>query len=152
MLKPGEQIEDMVITTGVEEAMPLWPFCLPTIKDDHSIIVDCSEVSFSKLGIGHTFGVMDLIPQSLDWEDLTWQMSLNGRPIDLEAFGTYDFVHPDLAPNPSQVREIFRTIRVWDVVLVNSTPGAHTLQGQVQFQEETYTWVVKFTVVSPLHD
>jgi hypothetical protein len=152
MLQPGGKIEEMVITTGVEDAIPLWSFCLPTIENNHRITVDCGELPFAKLAIGHTFGVMDLIPQPTAWEELTWQMSLDGRPIDLEAFGTYDFVYPDLAPNPSSVREVFRAMRVWDVVLVNPTLGAHTLQGQAQSQEEIYTWVVKFTVVASLHD
>lgn len=152
LLKPDDNINDMVITTGVESAVPLWAFCSSTIENDHLITADCGELSYASLAIGHTFGVMGLIPQSLDWEDLTWQMTLDGHPIDLEAFGTYNFVHPDLAPNPSPVREVFRTIRVWDVVLANPTPGTHTLQGQAQSQDEIYTWVVKFTVITPLHD
>src|SRR5215216_6558163 len=146
-LNPGEKIGEMVITTGVEDAMPLWPFCVPTIENNHLIVVDCGETSYTKLAIGHTFGVMDLMPQPVDWEELTWQMELDRHPIDLEAFGTYDFVHPDLASGPSLVREVFRVMRVWDVVLVNPTPGAHRLRGQARSEEGTYIWVVNFIVV-----
>jgi hypothetical protein len=152
MLQPGEKIEEMVLTTGVEDAFPLSSICLPTKENDHSIRADCREVSVrANLAIGPTFGVMDLIPQSMDWEELIWEMSVDGHPIDLKAFGVYDFVHPDLAPSPSPIREVFRVLRVWDVVLVNPTPGTHRLQGQAQSRDgvATYTWVVNFTVATP---
>ena len=97
MLESGDQIDSMVITTGVEDAAPLWAFCLPTVKSDHLITVDCAEVTFSKLAIGHTFGLMDLAPKGLVWSELNWELSLDGHPIDLNAFGTHSFVHPDLA-------------------------------------------------------
>jgi hypothetical protein len=151
-LQPGDKIEDMVITTGVENAYPLTAFCSPTIENDHSIRVDCGELSLcANLAIGQTFGVTDLIPPSIDREELTWKMSVDGHPIDLEAFGVYDFVRPDLAPSPSPVREIFKVARLWNVVLVNPTPGTHTLRGQAQPRDgaATYTWVVNFTVAAP---
>lgn len=150
MLKPGEMIDDMVITTGVENAIPFWAFCSSTKENDHSIRVDCGELSYANLAIGHTFGVMDLMPQSIDWEELIWELSLDGHPIDLEAFGVYDFVHPDMAPSPSPVREVFKRLRLWNVVLVNPTPGTHRLQGQAQSRDGAvaYTWVVNFTVAT----
>jgi hypothetical protein len=157
-LQPGDKIEDMVITTGVENAYPLTAFCSPTIENDHSIRVDCGELSLcANLAIGQTFGVMDLIhamnliPQPINWEELVWEMSVDGHPIDLEAFGVYDFVHPDLAPSPSPVREVFKMERLWNVVLVNPTPGTHTLRGQAQPRDgaATYTWLVNFTVATP---
>jgi len=133
MLKPGEKIDDMVITSGIEDAYPLSAFCSPTKENDHSIRVDCGELSVcANLAIGETFGVTDLIPASIDREDLTWIMSVDGHPIGLEAFGVSDFVHPDLALSPSPVREVFKVGRLWNVVLVNPTPGMHTLQGQAQ--------------------
>jgi len=148
MLKPGEKIDGMLITTDMEGAIPLWSFCSSTREIDHRIVVNCNELSFDKLAIGHPFGVVDLIPQSVAWEELTWQMAVDGHLIDLEAFGTYDFVHPDLALNPSPIREVFRTVKVWNVVLVNPTLGKHTLEGQTWLGEQTYTWVVNFTVAT----
>jgi hypothetical protein len=158
MLQPGEKIDDMVITTGAEHAYPLSAFCSATKENDHSIRVDCGELSFcANIAIGHTFGVMDLIhamnliPQPINWEELVWEMSVDGHPIDLEAFGVYDFVHPDLSPSPSPVREVFKMERLWNVVLVNPTPGMHRVQGQAQTRDgaATYTWVVNFTVATP---
>lgn len=152
MLKPGEKIDDMVITSGVEHAYPLSAFCSATKENDHSIRVDCGELALcANLAIGQTFGVADLIPASIDREDLTWKMSVDGHPIGLEAFGVYDFVHPDLVLNPSTGRELFKVGRLWNVVLVNPTPGTHRLQGQAQPRDGAapYTWVVNFTVATP---
>jgi hypothetical protein len=94
---------------------------------------------------------MDLVDPSIQWEELNWELSLDGRLIDLEAFGISDLVHPDLALSPSPVREVFRVLRVWDVVLVNPTPGMHTVQGQAKTRDgaATYTWVVNFAVATP---
>jgi hypothetical protein len=150
-LQPGEKIDDMVITTGVKDALPLLALCSATRENDHSIRVDCGELSVcANVAIGHTFGVMDLIPQSSGWDELIWEMSMDGHPIDLEAFGVYDFVHPDLAPSPSPVREVFKVARDWNVVLVNPTPGMHTLRGQAQSRDgaEAYTWVVNLPVAT----
>lgn len=111
VLKPGEKIGDMVITSDVKRAFPLWSFCLPIRESDHLITIGCSEVSFDTLAIGHTFGVMDLVPAHVQWEELNWRLAVDGWAVDLEAFGTYDFVHPDLTSNSSPVREVFRSIR-----------------------------------------
>lgn len=151
MLEPGEKIDDMVITTGIEDAFPLWAVCSPKKVNDRSISADCGELSYDNLAIGHTLGVMDLVDPSIDWDELNWELSLDGYPIDLEAFGVHDFVHPDFPSKPSPFREVFKQLRVWDVVLVNPTPGTHQLQGQAQSPDkaETYTWVVDFTVANP---
>jgi hypothetical protein len=144
MLEPGDKIDTMVITTGTEAASPLWAVCLPTVKNDHLITINCGEVPFSRLAIGHTFGVMDLLPEEADWSELTWELSLDDHAIDLDAFGTYSFVHPDIAPNPSPIKEVFRSVKVWDVVLENPTPGTHVLYGRAHSKDETYTWMVNF--------
>jgi hypothetical protein len=152
MLQPGETVDDMVITTGAEDAYPLWSLCSSTKENDHSIRVDCRELALcANVAIGHTFGVMDLIPPSMDWEELSWEMSVDGHPIDLQAFGVHDLAHPYLAPSPSPVREVFNVARLWNVVLANPTPGVHRLQGQAQSRDgaEAYTWVVNFTVATP---
>ncbi len=122
MLKPGAMIGDMVLTTDVEDTVPFWILCSRTKENDRSIRVDCDDLSFAKLAIGHTFGVMDLIGQCVNWQDFTWEMSLDGYPIDLKAFGVTDIVRPDLAPSPSLVREVFKRVDLWNVVLVNLNP------------------------------
>ena len=148
-LKPGEKVNDMVIATGVENAYPLSAFCKPVKENAHSIRMDCDVLSIrANIAVGDTSAMMDLIPSTMDWNELVWEMSVDGHPIDLEAFGIYEVVRPYMTTKPSPVREAFKWFRLWDVVLVNPTPGGHTVQGQAQSQDgtETYTWAVNFTV------
>lgn len=144
MLEPGDKIVDMVITTGVEDAFPLWSICTPKKVDDHLIMADCGELSYDNLAIGHTLGVMDLVDPSIDWEELNWKMFVDGHLIDLDAFGVYEFVHPDFPSKP--LGEVFKQLRVWDVVLVNPAPGMHRIHGQAHTPDgaEPYTWLVDF--------
>ena len=149
MLEPGDEIVDMVITTGAEDAFPLWSICGPQKVNGHTIKADCGELSHDNLLIGYTLGTMELFDPPIGWEELNWEMSVDGHPIDLPAFGVYDFVqifHPSHSG-----REIFKVSRVWDVVLVNPAPGMHRIHGQAQTPDggETYTWLVNFTVPAP---
>ena len=149
MLKPGDEIDGMVITTGTAKAPPLWAFCSPALESDGATIADCQVPPLSKLAIGHTFGVADPALQSMDWSALAWELYLDEQPIDLEAFGIYDFVMPDLAPYPSPVREVFRQLKSWDVVLINPTPGAHTLRGIARAEADLYKWAVNLVIEAP---
>jgi len=148
MLQPGDKIVDMAITTGVENAFPLWSICGPKKVNDHAIMADCGEISYyDNLAIGHTLGVMDLVDPFIDREELNWKMFVDGHPVNLKAFSVYEFVHPDFPSKP--LGEVFRVLRVWDVVLVNPAPGMHRVDGQVQDGGATYTWVINFTVPAP---
>jgi hypothetical protein len=149
MLKPGDEVNDMLITTGAAKVPPLWAFCPPSPVNDAVRAVDCRVPSLPRLSIGHTFRLADPVLQTLDWSALTWELSVDGQMVDLEAFGTYDFAVPDLAPHPSPLREIFRQFKAWDVILTNLMPGAHTLHGIAYSQAVTYTWTVNFTVEAP---
>ena len=134
MVKPGDEIDGMVITTGTSEAPPLWAFRWKTTEP----LVNCKVPPLPKLAIGHTFGLADQALQTLDWSALTWELYLDGHPLNLESFGIHNYVMPDLAPHPSPIREVFRQMRAWDVVLANPTPGAQTLHGMA-VQELTRT-------------
>jgi hypothetical protein len=37
-------------------------------------------------------------------------------------------------------------VTVWDIVLVNPTPGVHILQGVAKVENEIYTWVANFAI------
>lgn len=146
VLEPGSEIDNMVITTGVEDAVPLWAYCHCTSESDKQITVACPELSYPKLAIGTVFNLRDLIPASIDMPSLTWEIYLDEQPVNLNAFDIHDIVTPDLLPSPSPVREGFMIITVWDIVLENPTPGSHTLQGMARSEDETYSWAVDFTV------
>jgi len=148
LLKPGDKMDSMVITTGTMGVPPLWAFCSAARESDSMIAVDCHVPSLSKLAIGQPFDGADQALQALDWSALTWQLSLDGHPLDLATFGLYTYVLPDLASSPSPIREVFRQVKAWDVVLINPPAGIHTLYGIANSEADTYRWVVSFTIES----
>lgn len=147
-LQPGDDIAGMGLTTGAETAPPLWAFCSPAFENDGVLSSDCQVPALSRLAIGHTFGVADEVLQALDWSALTWELTLDGQALDVQAFGIHEFTIPDLAPWPASIREIFRRGRAWDVVLINPTLGEHTLHGVARAEAATFRWVVNFTVMT----
>jgi hypothetical protein len=145
-LQPGDRIADMSLGTEAEQAYPLWSYCsTPTVQGSITT-VDCEVPAVSRLAIGYPFEAAGRALDGLDWSELVWDLSLDQTTIDLYAFGTHDLVYPGLADHPSHIREVFRKIEVWDVVLEDLTPGAHTLRGSVQAGGRTYIWVVNLQV------
>lgn len=104
LLKPGDEISGMVITTGTAQAYPLWIFCSPPQENNDIVFEDCQVPPGMRLAIFHTFGAVDRALQTSDWPELTWTLSLDGERVDLPSFGTLDFVTPGLANHPSPVR------------------------------------------------
>ena len=50
------------------------------------------------------------------WSEHTYKMFINDRPVNLEAFGSIDFLHPRAGP-----------MRSWNVVIVATKQGEITL-------------------------
>lgn len=149
MLKPGDQVAGMTLTTGVGEAPPIWAFCSPQ-DNKHEIASDCRiPTTLSKVAIGPVFIIADEIPANLDGAEVTWNLSIDERLVDLAVFGTYDFVLPSTVSSPGPVREVFRKFTAWDVVLTDLKPGRHTLRGATQSKFESYSWVVDFVIERP---
>jgi hypothetical protein len=146
MVEPGDEIDGMVITNGTADAPALEAFCSPALENDRSMTVQCQVPPLPRLAIGRTFGKLGRTLQDLDWSLLTWELYLDKHLLDLAAFGLYDYVVPDLAESPSPIREIFRQVRAWDVILLNPTSGRHRLHGTAYDEANAYTWTVIFTV------
>lgn len=147
MLQPGDMIGDMLVTTDVEQALPLWNICSSTAQTEYAIHMNCGELPSANIAIGYPFGVRDF----MNWDAFHWELSVDGHLLNLQAFGVQDLTYWDLAPHPSPVREVFRWYRLWSVVLADPTPGNHEVQGKAWSDdgEVTYTWVVDFTVTRP---
>jgi len=149
MLRPGDTIDEMVITTGAAEASPLWAYCSLPQENTQVTTMDCDIPPLTKVAIGYVFGPNDEELQSLDWSTLAWELFIDDHPVDLAAFGTYEFAVPGLANHPSQVREVFRKMTVWDVVLENMKPGRYTLLSRIQLNGNTYEWLANIEVEVP---
>jgi hypothetical protein len=146
MLDSGDAIDGMTLTKGASDARPLWVFCSSEV-DDHVTIADCRvPQKIAKLAIGHGFLATGEVFPKTDWSELVWQLSIDGKIINLADFGTYDYLLPTMAPNPSPVREVFMKFRAWDVVLTNLQPGAHIIEGSVRSDAEEYRWIVNLII------
>lgn len=139
MVSIGDEIDGMILTTGAADARPLWVFCSSEVSGNMTT-ADCRVPQLEKLAIGHVLLGTDVAFGDAEWSDLQWELYLDDQYIDLQQFGTYDYLLPTMAPNPSLVREVFMKFRAWDVVLMNLQPGAHTLDGMVRADGEEYRW------------
>src|SRR4030042_2537156 len=114
LIRPGDMVGDFLVTTGEER------------KFTYGFDVDCSEeVSGQKTNISCILSVGDIVnittgiyddthSGKLDeyWSNSNYQLFIEGRPVDLQAFGTVEYHHP-----------IIGVIRYWNVVISTSKPG-----------------------------
>ena len=147
MMRPGDTIDGMSLTTGAKDAPPLWAFCSPAQYAGKTATSECNVPIIPKLAIGHILMPGDDTLTRLDWSEISWELTIDDQPIDLKSFGTYDFVMPAMSHNPSPVREVFLKFTAWDVVLTNLNPGEHTLQGSARMGNDSYTWVIHLTII-----
>ncbi|MGE5251904.1 MAG: hypothetical protein ACM3QS_16995 [Bacteroidota bacterium] len=145
MFQPGDRIRDMTLTTGAEQAYQLWSFCSAPVQKENVTSVDCGVPAISRLAIGYPFGIPD---KQQEGSDLDWELTLDGRPVDLHAFGTQVLVFPAMTARPSPIREVFRRVKIWDVVLENPTPGLHTVRGSLRVNDQPYLWNVDLSVAA----
>ena len=74
MLKPGDEIDGMVITTGAAKAPLLGAFCTAAQEEEHVMKADCRvPPKLSEVAIGHIFHLAE-IPTNLDWSKFTWKL------------------------------------------------------------------------------
>jgi hypothetical protein len=148
-LRPGDTWAGMSLTTGSDEAISIWTICQPTTSFRGRTQTDC-RVPLAPLAIGPS--AVDL-PKPAESVQLEWSLWLDGQPVALEAFGTYDLLLPRKAQHGRDALFIYRA---WDVVLAEPTPGPHTLL--VAFTQQTHSgkeigmtvetteWVINFMV------
>jgi hypothetical protein len=146
MLKPGDTIDGISVTTGAKDAIPVWAFCSPAQYAGDTTTADCSVPLVPRLAVGHILMPGDDSLARLNWSEIIWELSIDDQPIDLKSFGTYDFVLPAMSHDPSPVREVFVKFTAWDVVLTNLKAGEHTLQGSAQMGTYGYTWMIHLTI------
>ena len=158
-LQPGDSIGEMSLRSGGSEGPPIWAFCVPVFGSLGVTTTECGVPPLPELAIGHGCYAADEALRDSVWEAHTWELYLDGQPIDLDAFGTEE---GDLVLMPGQVgydpnKEVIAKLRGWDVVLVNPTAGAHTLRSVAHFSQQvsngfhtfeaaTYELVVNFSV------
>ena len=145
MITVGDEIDGMTLTTGAGDARPLWVFCASDV-DENVTTANCRVPLVSTLAIGHVFLGREDVFRDTEQSELKWELYLDDQYINLAQFGTYDYVLPSMAPNPSLVREVFMKFTGWDIVLTNLQPGLHTIEGRVFSDAEEHSWVVHLAI------
>ena len=144
--RPGDTVAGMHLTTGMQGTRPLQAFCSPAQQSGTSMSTECSVPVTSSLPIGQIFMLADDQLNSLDRSRITWDLAVDDQPLDLEAFGTIKYVIPDMPSSPSPIKEVFRMVEPWDVVLTNLAPGEHSVTGHARYGANIYTWVMHLSI------
>jgi hypothetical protein len=136
-LRPGAELNGMRLTTANAADKDIFVFCDPYVLQPGTYARDCEVPQLQRLMIG--YGSFSESPESLEleWQASRWRMYLDGREVDLEAFGT-------LADRPLVDAKVGdgMWLRVWAVTIVNPTPGPHTLRYVAQQSSAVDTTVV----------
>lgn len=141
MIEPGGRIGDMVLTTAQDEEgtePQLFDFCDPNIteSDPTTITRECQGPAMPYFFIG--YGIFADTTSELDelWSTMTWELIIDGHPVDLTTFGTVDL-------------DWGKQFRFWNVVLENPTRGEHTIRYIFNEFDKTIDAAWVFTVTSP---
>jgi hypothetical protein len=146
MIEPGDTLSTMIITTGADDAPPLWAFCSSSPEGKSSYMLDCHVPVLASLGITNIFSSTNEATANLDGSDLVWNLWIDGQKVNLDSFGRIDYAVPSMSKSPSQIREIMMKGTAWNIVLTDLVPGHHTLWFVAQGSSETYTWFVSLEI------
>ena len=137
MIDPGDKVGDFLITTGDNEGV--------SFKSKF----DCVEESTGKESCKYTVGTKvnvslgffdETNSGKLDtiWSEHTDEMVIEGRPVNLQAFGPIDNYHPTVG-----------NMRYWNVVIVTDKPGEITTKHTGVVVGESFEWTTTFTFIAP---
>jgi hypothetical protein len=118
-LRPGDAIGTMSFSTRGETAPPIWQHCYPAFPETPSErSTACNVPPVARLAVGPGLRTTSDEFRRSAWSATEWELYLDGRRVDLAAFGTFD---ADLEPPLAKLRG-------WDVLLEKPTAGSHTLR------------------------
>jgi len=140
LIRPGDRVGDFLITTGEEGNFT------------YGFDVDCSEEgSKLKANLSCKSTVGDIVNISTGiyddtnsgkleeyWSNSNYQLFIEGRPVDLQAFGTVEYKHP-----------IVGVIRFWNVVINTSKPGTITVNDSGVAGGDAFEYTTRFTFSAP---
>ena len=125
MINPGDKIGDFLITTGDSEGRFLWEIdCVEQSAEKET----CKSTVGNKVNV--SWGIYDDTGSGkLDtiWSEHTYEMVIEGRPVNLQAFGSIESTPPYIGQ-----------MRHWNVVIVTDKAGEITIQHSVVVKGESY--------------
>ncbi len=111
MINPGDKIGDFLITTSDDDSV-IYTTTIHCPFDPGTKTETCEIDIGAKVNVG--LGVFGDSVEKLDtyWSGQTYMMTIEGRPVNLQAFGSIEINHP-----------IVGKMRLWNVVIVSDKPG-----------------------------
>jgi hypothetical protein len=116
-IEPGDQIGDFLITKGEEGKVTYW-YDLDCGNEADKENMSCKSTTGKQVNV--TTGIYDDTHSGkLDekWSGFTYELFIEDRPVDLQAFGTVEITHP-----------VVGVIRYWNVVINAGKPGEITVR------------------------
>ena len=136
-IEPGDRIGDVTVTKGEgEDILYIWDGgCTGQTDTEDACKADVGAKANVSIGVYD-----DTLTGKLDslWAEHTYEMSIEGRPVNLKAFGSID------VPNPQVVK-----LRAWNVVLVADKPGEVTIHSKGVVNGEPFTQTLTYTFSAP---
>ena len=120
MVNPGDKIGDFLITTGEGEVTYNYQLGSACVKQGNEEIYTCQVTVGTKVNV--SIGIYDDTHSGkleTKWSGMTYEMLIEDRPVNLQAFGTIDISHPTAG-----------TIRYWNVVINATQPGEITVSSK----------------------
>jgi hypothetical protein len=121
MINPGDKIGDFLITTGGEGNVNYWDQdCVKQENQGEEDVYSCKAIVGTNINLttGLYDGTVSSVPATAtpklleDWSAFNYALFIEGRPVNLPAFGYIDVHHP-----------VQGVIRFWNVVIVTDRPG-----------------------------
>ena len=136
MIEPGDMIGDFLVTTGDEEDV-VYAFDQDCVKQGDKENYSCKSTVGTKVNI--TTGIYDLSGK-LDekWSRFTYQLFIEGRPVNLQSFPPIDVRHP-----------VVSRIRFWNVAVTTSKPGSITTRDVGVIDGESVESTTTYTFSAP---
>lgn len=118
MLKPGDQLGAMRLVKAEQVNLDdsIFKFCDPQLGAQLVVTtMECrvSQPKYLFVGYGEMASSIEKLNEQ--WNSKTWELWIDGVPVDLAAFGTLD-------------ADLGRKIRIWNIALENIQPGSHVLR------------------------
>ena len=138
-INPGDKIGNFLITTGIDEEVT-YVSKLHCPVDAKTTTESCKLPVGTKVNVSNSFQGDDYNGKNLDdsWARHTYEMNIEGRPVNLEAFGPIDTSHP-----------VAGKLRTWNVVIVTDTPGTISIKGTATLDDQTVEMNVVLTFIAP---
>ena len=117
LIEPGDKVGDFTITTGIAGNFS-YGFEVQCTEPAQGNLYTCNASVGQAINV--STGLYDTTGSGkLDevWANSNYQMYINDRLVDLQAFGTIDYSHPQVG-----------TIRFGNVVIVTDKPGKITVR------------------------